>query len=169
MTKFFLVLILTLSHQYLFSQTEKKLKTDSLNFQTPTYKYKRIFIKWPLSGFVYKKSGIYYENYNLSFNTLTEISQLEPKAIKKENLLQTIHDAKRYHKNHTLLLLPSIFLTSAGICTLLVAAATTQDNKNPLIVGSILTSAGIVGIVISGRIHTKSKKANRELVDVLNN
>jgi hypothetical protein len=168
MTKIFLAFILMFSFLTIFSQ-DKKLASDSLITLNPTFQYKKLTIHWPLTGFKYKKSGIWYDDYNLSHNTLREIAQLEPNPVKKQELLITLSKAKRQGRTYTAIVLPSIFLTSYGLLSMLVAGMSLEERTNLLRDATILTSAGIVGLVISGRVHSKKNKTNRLLVDLLNN
>jgi hypothetical protein len=168
MTKVFLAFILIFSFLTIFSQ-DKKINTDSLKTLNPTFQYKKLTINWPLTGFKYKNSAIWYDDYILSYNTLREIAQLEPNSIKKQVLIKTLSKAKSQGRTHAAIVLPSIFLTSYGLISFLAAGMTLEDKTNLLRAGTVLTSAGIVGLVISGRIHSKKNKTNRLLVDLLNN
>lgn len=168
MTKVFLAFILNLGFLTIFSQ-EKKTVTDSLKTLNTSFQYKKLTIYWPLAGFEYKNSGIWYNDYNLSYKTLGKIAQLEPNSIKKQELLKALSKAKSQSRTYTAIVLPSIFLTSYGLISMLVAGMSLEERTNLLRDATVLTSAGIIGVVISGRIHSKKNKTNRLLVDLLNN
>ena len=150
-------------------QTKAQQKPDSLSTQPPVFKYRKAIITWPLSGFVYEKSGVFYGKYRLSHSTLYKIARLEPDPLKKQNLMVKLDKARKLSNRTAAILFPSILSMNVGFEFLIIGSATIGENSKLMAGGVIFTSTGITGMIISGRITSKRKKADRELVGLLNN
>jgi hypothetical protein len=152
---------------HLICQVDQTPVNDSAN-KLPVYQLnKDVYINWPLHGFVYKRQGIFYQKVNLNYRILSKITALEPDSIKKQNLILNIKKAIKIEKKWGRIILPSVLLFSLG--TGLLMKGVGDDEPNTLKSGVILMAAGTTGFFFAGIFNKKKKKANRVIVEILNN